>query len=296
MSQRFGHVALVGRPNVGKSTLLNALIGEPLAIVTHKPQTTRDQILGLFNDARGQIAFVDTPGIHKRKDHSLNRRLNRLASASLASVDVVVAVVDARHEHDEDERVFELLDRIDDRPRLLVINKIDTLSDRAALLPRTDALMARLPFDAVVYTAATRGDGVEDLLTEVFARLPEGAPAYDDSLFTDRSMRFLAAEAVREQLMLNLHQEIPYGLTVVIERYETGPRRTEIDALVVVNEARHKGMVIGRGGEVLKRVGSLARRRIEALVGGPVHLALHVKVKSGWLEDEALLEQFSSAT
>ena len=291
MSKRFGHVALVGRPNVGKSTLLNALVGEPLAIVTHKPQTTRDQIIGLVNEPRGQIAFVDTPGIHKRKDHSLNRRLNRLASASLASVDVVVAVVDARRDHEEDERVFELLDKVTDRPRLLVLNKIDLLASREALLPRTQALMARLPFDAVIYTAATRADGINDLLDAVFERLPEAEPAYDADWFTDRSMRFLAAEAVREQLMLNLHQEIPYGLTVLIERYETGPRRTEIDALVVVNEARHKGMVIGRGGEVLKRVGTAARQRIEALVNGPVHLGLHVKVKSGWLDDEAWVDQ-----
>lgn len=287
---RFGHVALVGRPNVGKSTLLNALVGEHLAIVTHKPQTTRHRLLGVVTEARGQIALVDTPGMHQRRPHGLNRRLNRSAAAALRDVDVAVMVVDATRWTDEDDLVLERVARFPG-PRLLVLNKIDLLDNRASLLELTARLSPELDPAAVIYAAARRAEGVSDLFDELFACLPEGVPQYPADEFTDRPARFLAAELVREQLMLQLHQEIPYGLTVQIERYEAQKNRLWIAALIVVAEDRHKGMVIGRQGQVLKRVGSRARRAMAEIFGQPVHLELHVRTRDGWIDDERALDE-----
>ncbi|MEE4638704.1 MAG: GTPase Era [Wenzhouxiangella sp.] len=291
---RFGHVALVGRPNVGKSTLLNALVGEHLAIVTHKPQTTRHRLVGVVSEARGQIAVVDTPGLHQRREHGLNRRLNRTAVAVLNDVDAVVMVVDATHWTAEDDLVADRVARFAG-PRLLVINKIDLLEERSGLLEMTARLSTRIAPSAVLYTAASKGDGLDRLLDELFACLPAGAPLYPVDEFTDRSARFLAAELVREQLMLQLHQEIPYGLAVQVERYEQQQRRLWISALIVVAEDRHKGMVIGRQGQVLKRVGSRARREIAQLLGQPVHLELHVRTRDGWVDDERALDELGFA-
>jgi GTP-binding protein Era len=291
---RFGHVALVGRPNVGKSTLLNALVGEHLAIVTHKPQTTRHRLVGVVSEVRGQIAVVDTPGLHQRREHGLNRRLNRTAVAALNDVDAVVMVVDAAHWTAEDDLVADRVARFSG-PRLLVINKIDLLDERAALLDMTARLSSRLNPAAVLYTAASKGEGLGELLDELFACLPSGAPMYPVDEFTDRPARFLAAELVREQLMLQLHQEIPYGLTVVVERYEQQSSRLWISALIVVAEDRHKGMVIGRQGQVLKRVGSRARREMADLFGQPVHLELHVRTRAGWVDDERALDELGFA-
>ncbi|QKK03317.1 MAG: GTPase Era [Pseudomonadota bacterium] len=288
-SPRSGYVALLGRPNVGKSTLLNALVGEPVAIVTHKPQTTRHRITGIVNRCEGQAIFVDTPGLHRRRDHALNRRLNRAASDVRAEVDVIVVVVDARRLTDEDEMVLELVERLE-VPRILAFSKIDLLDRRALLLERTEQLTGRIEFDAVVYLSAHRGEGLDALLEEVFRRLPAGDPIFESDLFTDRSERFLAAEMIREQLMLQLHQELPYGLTVIIERFEHAPSRLEIDAQILVDSDRHKGMVIGRGGQVLKRVGTRARRKIAELLGQRVHLELHVKTHAGWLDDDGALD------
>jgi len=289
-STRFGHAVLLGRPNVGKSTLLNALVGEHLAIVTHKPQTTRHRLLGLVTESRGQVAIVDSPGLHARRDHALNRRLNRVAADSSLGVDVVILVLDAQHMTSEDELALDLAAR-HDGPVIVVFNKIDRLKRRSDLLEKTAELEQRLNIAAVVYVSAIRSEGLDALLDEVFAHLPEGEPAYPADQFTDRSERFLAAEMVREQLMLQLHQEVPYGLTVVIERFERQARRLVIDALIVVAEERHKGMVIGRQGQVLKRVGSRARHAIAELLGAPVHLELHVKTRAGWVDDERLLDE-----
>jgi len=294
MTTRFGHVALIGRPNVGKSTLLNQIVEAPLAIVTHKPQTTRHRIMGIHTDERGQAVFVDTPGLHKRRDHALNRRLNRIAADTSRGVDVLVVVIDANRQTEEDDLALAQV-KHHQGPSLLVLNKIDLLDDRSALLTLTETLMAKADFKAVVYASALKNDGISDLLDEVFAALPEGEPAYPEDQFTDRSERFLAAEMVREQLMLQLHQEIPYGLTVVIERFERTDRRVEIDALIVVAEERHKGMVIGRQGQVLKRVGTRARVAISELIGAPVHLTLHVRTRKGWIDDDSLLDELGYA-
>jgi GTP-binding protein Era len=291
---RFGHAALIGRPNVGKSTLLNALVGEHLAIVTHKPQTTRHRLVGLVTEARGQVAFVDSPGLHARQEHALNRRLNRIAADIRLGVEVVILVVDPQHLTDEDQMALDLAAR-HDGPVILAFNKIDRLKQRSDLLEKTTQLSQRINPAAVVYVSATRREGVDDLIDEVFAHLPEAEPGYAADQFTDRSERFLAAEMVREQLMLQLHQEVPYGLTVLIERFERQPGRLVIDAVIVVAEERHKGMVIGRRGQVLKRVGSRARHAIAELLGAPVHLELHVKTRSGWVDDEGQLDELGYA-
>lgn len=294
MSTRAGTVALIGRPNVGKSTLVNRIVDAPVAIVTHKPQTTRHRILGIHTDHRGQAVFVDTPGLHNRRDHALNRRLNRIAAESSQGVDVLALVLDASHQNEEDELALAQVAR-HEGPHLLIINKIDLLKDRAALLELTQEWTSRAEFDAVVYVSALRNDGIEDVLSEVFTVLPEGEAVYDEDQFTDRSERFLAAEMIREQLMLMLHQEIPYGLSVVIERFERTGRRIEIDALIVVTEDRHKGMVIGRQGQVLKRVGTRARAGIAELLQERVHLNLHVSTRKGWIDDEGLLDELGYA-
>lgn len=289
-SQHSGNVALLGRPNVGKSTLLNALVGERIAIVTHKPQTTRHRITGIVTRDRGQVVFVDTPGLHRRRDHALNRRLNRIAADTRLGVDLVVMLVDATRWTDEDAMVLEMVGQLD-VPRILAFNKIDLLDDRTALLEKTAELTGKIDFDAVVYLSAEKRKGLDDLLDEAFRHLPEGEPVHDPDLFTDKPERFLAAELVREQLMLQLHQEIPYGVTVVIERFERTPGRVEIDALILVASDRHKGMVIGKAGQVLKRVGTRARHGIAELLDERVHLELHVKTRTDWMDDEGALDE-----
>ncbi len=289
-SQRSGYVALLGRPNVGKSTLINALVGERVAIVTHKPQTTRHRITGIVTCEQGQAVFVDTPGLHRRRDHALNRRLNRIAADTREGVDLVVMLVDATRWTDEDRRVLEMVEQLDG-PKILAFNKIDLLDDRTKLLEKTAELSSEVDFDAVVYLSAEKAKGLDDLLEEVFRHLPEAEPVFDPDLFTDKTERFLVAELIREQLMLQLHQEIPYGTTVVVERFERTEKRVEIDALILVASDRHKGMVIGKGGQVLKRVGTRARHRIADLLDERVHLELHVKTRTDWMDDEAALDE-----
>lgn len=288
---RFGHVALIGRPNVGKSTLINALVGEPVAIVTHKPQTTRHAIRGWISRPEGQAVFVDTPGMHTQKRHLLNQRLNRVAQSGLRDVDVVVWVVDAQKMTPDDQVIIEKLKQLPNQIKILAFNKIDQLGDRAVLLEKTRVLTEACAFDGVVYLSAKSGQGLEDLMDEVFKHLPSGQPQYPDDEYTDRPLRFLVAERIREQLMLQVHQEIPYGLTVVIEQFEDKPNAAVINALIVVGEDRHKGMVIGKGGITLKRVGTRARKSIEEMLEKPVHLTLHVKTRAGWMNDEQALDQ-----
>lgn len=287
-SSRSGRAALVGRPNVGKSTLLNRLIGEHISIVTHKPQTTRHRIIGILTRAEGQAVFVDTPGLHRRRDHALNRHLNRVAAESLAGVDVVVVVIDATRQTGEDDRVLAMAAHVA-LPRILLINKIDRLDGREDLLPLTARLADAIPAEEVVYVSALTGEGMEEFVQAVFRHLPEGPALYDADQFTDHPERFLAAELVREQLLLNLHQEIPYGTTVTIEHFERAAGRITIHALILVAEERHKGIVIGRRGQTLKRVGSRARREMARLFGMPVRLELHVRSRPGWMDDERSL-------
>ena len=287
-----GMVALVGRPNVGKSTLLNALIGFRLSIVSPKPQTTRHRILGIANGEHGQILYVDTPGLHRGARKAMNRSLNRAARAAIAEVDVAVQVVDAGRWTDEDQAVYAALE---DRaiPRLLAVNKVDRLREKEALLPFVAGLSADHNFDEVFYVSALKRKGLPELEQGILARLPERAPVFGEDDVTDRSERFLAAEMVREQLMLRLHQELPYATTVEIEQFnEREDGLTEIHAVIWVERDSQKAIVIGAGGEQLKAIGAAARRRIQATLDRRVFLRLWVKVRADWGDDENALKRF----
>ncbi|MEM7054770.1 MAG: GTPase Era [Pseudomonadota bacterium] len=284
-SLRSGHVALLGRPNAGKSTLLNRLIGEHVAIVTHKPQTTRHRITGILNRAEGQAVLVDTPGLHRRRDHALNRHMNRVAAEALHGVDLVLLLIDARHQTEEDQLAARAAIQ-SGLPVLLVFNKIDELAGRDQLLPLTDHWKERVTPVAVHFISALKGDGIDDLIESVFQHLPEAEPMYPDDVYTSQSERFLAAEFVREQLLQNLHQEIPYGTTVVIESFEHKSSSYRIGARIVVAEKRHKGMVIGKQGQTLKRIGSRARTKMQETFDIAVHLDLQVVDEPNWMDRE----------
>lgn len=300
-AHRFGYVALIGRPNAGKSTLLNRVVGEKVAIVTHKPQTTRHRITGIHTTESAQVVYVDTPGLHQGRRHALNRRMNQVAEAALEEVDLVVAVIDARNPGSGDRAILARAAAAG-RPLILALNKVDGIDDRGRLLPVTEELVdacrsglapesGRIVPAGVFYISALKGDAVNDLQEAVVEALPEGPPVFEADSYTDRSVRFLAAELIREQLMLNLHQELPYGTTVEIERFEETDGRTAIGAVIHVNEDRHKGMVIGRGGETLKRIGTRARIEIEKMLGWPVHLDVWVRTTRDWINDPARLQE-----
>lgn len=288
---RFGQVALLGRPNVGKSTLLNSLVGSPLSIVSPKPQTTRHRILGIATLDGAQIAFLDTPGLHLGGKRAINRQLNRVARQVPDEADVLVHVVAAPRWTDEDEEVWQLVSR-HRAPRLLAINKIDRFPDKSALLPFVAGITASRDYAGVHYLRANRGDGNEALLRDIVAHLPEGEPRYEDDELTDRSERFLAAEMIREQLMLRLDAELPYATSVEIERFEQEGGLARIAAAIWVEREGQKGIVVGAGGAQLKAIGSAARRRMESLFGTRVFLELWVKVRENWSDDEASLRQF----
>lgn len=290
-SHRFGQVALLGRPNVGKSTLLNALIGSPLSIVSPKPQTTRHRILGIATHGNAQIAFLDTPGLHLGGKRAMNRQLNRVARQVPDEADVIVHVIAAPRWTDEDEQVWDLVSK-HSAPRLLVINKIDRIKEKADLLPFVARITADHQYDGVHYLRATHGDGMPSLLADLVKRLPEAPAQYGEDELTDRSERFLAAEMIREQLMLRLSEELPYATTVEIENFEQIGNLSRIAAAIWVEREGQKGIVIGAGGVQLKAIGSSARRRMEKLFGGKVFLELWVKVRENWSDDEASLKQF----
>lgn len=288
---RFGHVALIGRPNVGKSTLLNALLGTKLSIVTPKPQTTRHRILGIASRPDAQVAFIDTPGLHQGGKRALNRQLNRVARQVPDEADVLVHVVDGVRWRDEDEDVWKLV-AAQSSPCLLAVNKVDKLADKGALLPFAAQITRDHPYTSVHFIMARRGDGVPALMNEIVSLLPQGASAYAEDEFTDRSERFLAAELIREQLMLQLADELPYAIAVEIERFEDAPDITRIGAVIWVERDGQKGIVIGAGGVQLKHVGSAARRAMERVFGRRVFLELWVRVRESWSDDAAALRQF----
>ena len=289
---RAGFVALVGRPNVGKSTLLNALLERKLSIVTPKPQTTRHRILGLLNRPGFQIALVDTPGLHAGGKRMLNSYMNRAAASSLADADVVAFVVEALRFTPEDERV---LDRIKSagRPAVLVVNKADRVYPRERLLPFIQSVVARHPFVEVVPLSALKRDNLATLPAVLAAHLPESPPMFPPDQITDRSERFQAAEIIREKLTLRLQQELPYGLNVEIERMdETEDGRLEIGAVIWVERDGQKAIVIGEGGALLKEIGRSARLDLNRLIGRRTHLELWVKVKENWADNANALRTF----
>ncbi|MFU8877465.1 MAG: GTPase Era [Wenzhouxiangellaceae bacterium] len=291
-----GTVAVIGRPNVGKSTLLNRLVGERVSIVTHKPQTTRHRITGIVTRPEGQIVLIDTPGLHRRRDHALNRHMNRVAAETLHGVDLALLVLDASHQTDEDEAAARAVAQCG-LDVVLVFNKIDRLQDRGQLLPMAGQWSAKAGATEVFFVSALKGEAVEELVQGLITRLPIGPPMYQDEQFTIESMRFLAAELVREQLLENLHQEIPYGTTVLIERFvergeEGEPHGMYILATILVAEQRHKGMVIGKGGQTLKRIGTRARLAMQELFDSRVRLELNVRVEPDWMDRERELHRY----
>jgi len=293
-AHRFGHVALVGRPNVGKSTLLNALVGAPLSIVTPKPQTTRHRILGIATRPGAQVVFLDTPGLHQGDKRAMNRQLNRIARQVPAEADVAIHVIDAMRWSDEDEDVWRVLSK-HPQPRLLAVNKVDRITDKTRLLPFAAELTRERDYAAVHFIVARRGDGVPALLDDVIARLPEGDAVYGEDEMTDRSERFLAAEFVREQLMLRFSAELPYAVAVEIERFEDAGGVARIGAVIWVEREGQKGIIIGAGGRELKAIGTAARRAMERMFGRTVFLELWVRVRESWSDDEAALRQFGYA-
>jgi GTP-binding protein Era len=288
---RFGRVALIGRPNVGKSTLLNALLGTKLSIVTPKPQTTRHRILGIATRADAQVVFIDTPGLHQGGRRALNRQLNRVARQVPDEADLLVHVVDGIRWRDEDEDVWKLVAG-QTAPCLLVVNKVDRLADKQKLLPFAAGITRDRPYASVHFLAARRGDGVPALFDEIVDLLPEGPAEHAADEFTDRSERFLAAEMLREQLMLQLADELPYSTAVEIEGFEDAPAITRIGAVVWVEREGQKAIVIGAGGAQLKKIGSAARRAMERVLDRRVFLELRVRVRDSWSDDAAALKQF----
>lgn len=288
---RSGYVVIAGRPNVGKSTLLNSLLGEKLSIVSHKPQTTRHRILGVHTDEKAQIVFVDTPGLHRKATRALNRSLNRAARTAVAEADLAVFVVEALRWTEEDEDVCERV-RSHDVPMLLVVNKVDRVKEKTELLPFIAELRRRTGCEEIFPLSALKHDGTGRLLESIRDRLPAGPPLFPPDQLTDRSERFITAEIIREKLTRSLHQELPYGLNVEIEAYKEEEKGVRINAIIWVERPGQKAIVIGRKGETLKAVGRAARLELKSRLGRPVHLELWVKVLANWADNERHLRRF----
>jgi GTP-binding protein Era len=288
---RSGYVAIVGRPNVGKSTLLNRLIGQKISITSWRPQTTRHRILGINTRPDAQIVYIDTPGLHLGARRAMNRIMNRAAAGTLDEADLAVFVVEALKWTDEDEHVLGLL-RQAGIPAVLAINKVDRLADKALLLPFIAEMRDRYEFVEVVPVSALKGIQVTEFEDVIARLLPEGPALFPEDQITDRSERFLVAELVREQLMRKLGQEVPYGTTVEIEKFSEEGGLVRIAALIWVERDSHKAIVIGKGGQMLKEIGHDARLAIERLLERRVYLQLWVKVKENWSDDERALRGF----
>ncbi len=288
--QRCGLVAIVGRPNVGKSTLLNALVGQKISITSNKAQTTRHRITGIRTEGAAQAVFVDTPGFQTRHGSALNRTLNRTVRGVLSDVDVVLFVVEAGKFTLDDAKVLALLP--EGKPVLLVANKLDAVKRRDDMLPWLASMRERRDFAEFVPLSATKEADAKRLLDIVAPHLPEQAWFYDEDTLTDRSERFLASELIREKLFRLTGDELPYSSTVVIDKFEEEGELRRIAATIVVEREAHKGMIIGEGGERLKRIGSEARQELERLLGAKVFLELWVKVRSGWASNEEHLRSY----
>lgn len=285
---RSGYIAIVGRPNVGKSTLLNRLVGEKISIVSRKAQTTRHRITGIVTNADAQYVFVDTPGFQTKYANALNRAMNRGVTQTLSDVDLVLFVIEAGRYDAKDQAVVRLLPK--DRPVILVVNKTDQFKDRNELLPFLAKVSADFDYAAIVPVSATKGRQTDQLLAEARKHLPNEGLMFPEDDLTDKSERFLAAEYIREKVFRLLGDELPYSTTVEIEKFEVEGELRRIFAAIVVDREGHKAIVIGKGGESLKRIASEARQDMERLFDSKVYLEIWVKVKSGWNDDERLLK------
>jgi GTP-binding protein Era len=288
---RAGQVAIVGRPNVGKSTLVNALVGRKVSIVTAKPQTTRHRILGVVNRPDAQLVLVDTPGLHESTRRVMNQYMNRVAISSSQDADVLLFVIEALRFTDEDEWVWERVRGLK-QPLFLVVNKVDRVSPKELLLPFLDEMAQRVPASGIIPISAMQADNLGPLVELIGSRLPVAPPLFATDVLTDRDEPFHAAEVVREKLTLKLREELPYGINVQIERFADEDGRILINAVIWVERAGQKAIVIGQGGERLKEIGRLARIELNDLWQRSVHLELWVKVKENWADSEMALRQF----
>jgi GTP-binding protein Era len=282
---RAGFIAVVGRPNVGKSTLINTILGSKVSIVTPKPQTTRHRILGVDTRSDYQAIYIDTPGIHRKATKAMNRLMNRTAANALADADLICFLTEADRWTEEDQDVLDRLEAVN-VPVIAVLNKIDRVHPKEALLDALAVMSGRREFAEVVPISARRADDVERLCELVPRFLPESEPLFPDDMVTDRSEQFRIAEIIREKLTLALRQEVPYGLTVQVERMAREEQGLEIHAVIWVERDSQKGIVVGKGGSVLKRVGRAARLELNEVLDERVHLELWVKVKDNWADSE----------
>jgi GTPase len=284
---RCGYVAIVGQPNVGKSTLLNRMVGQKISITSKKPQTTRHRITGILTDAESQFVFVDTPGFQSQHTNRLNSAMNRVVTQSMRDVDVVVFVIEAMHFDNRDKLVIKLLPA--NRPVILAINKIDRIPDKSQLLPFLDKMAKAFPFAEMVPVSAEQGTQLPELISTIRPHLPLNPPFFAEDDVTDRDERFMAAELVREKLFRLLGDEIPYSTSVVVDRFQMEGELRQIHLSILVDKPNQKAIVIGKGGEKLKLIASAARKDMEESFGGKVYLQVWVKVKSGWADDARTL-------
>lgn len=290
MTSYCGYIALVGRPNVGKSTLLNCILDQKLSITSRKPQTTRHSILGISTHGEYQAIYVDTPGIHQKIAKTMNRVMNKTAMSVLRDVDAIVFLVDGFIWKEDDEYVLKLIQKTN-APCFLAINKIDKIADKTALLPWINEVSAKHAFKAIIPLSAKTGSQVDVLQQQLKALLPEGPHLFGEDQFTDRPIRFLCAELVREKIFRLCGQELPYSTTIDIESYKEEGELIRIHALILVEKENHKRMIIGDKGSKLKEIASTARVDMEQLLGKKVFLQCWCKVKSGWSDDERILKQ-----
>jgi GTP-binding protein Era len=283
-----GYVAIIGRPNVGKSTLLNSILGKKICITSAKPQTTRDQILGIKSEGATQAIYIDTPGLHEAEARAINRYMNRLANAVIVDADVVIFMVEALCWYPEDEAVLTRLKQ-SKHPVILAINKVDEVKNKAQLLPFIEKIKAQFDFAHIIPISATTHENIEELENLIASYLPEGPHLYPDDQVTDKTIRFQVAEIIREKVIKATEQEVPYSSTVQIEELKIDEKLVEINAIIWVERIGQKPIIIGKNGERLKKIGTQARRELEVLLKQKVFLRLWVKVKNNWTDDDRIL-------
>lgn len=290
IEKKSGYVAVIGRPNVGKSTLMNQILGQKISIVTAKPQTTRHQIYGIHTDAPGQIVFIDTPGMHYSQGKALNRYMNRVAKAAVSDVDLILLLVDALRWTDDDEHALAALQGAK-VPVFLVVNKVDKVPQKEKLLPFLQELSSKYLFERVFLVSASKEQGLDELINGIYEALPVGDAIFAEDEITNKSVRYLVTELIREKLMQRFHQEVPYSVAVDIESWREEPDIVHIHAIIWVERESQKAMLVGTGGEALKQVGIQARQDIQRLLDKKVNLKLWVKVKKAWADNDGLIQK-----